>query len=470
MTTSEFRMYGRQVVDWIADYYNHIEERSVHARVRPNEIRDGLPEEIPQQGVSFESLMADIDCLVLPGITHWQHPRFFGYFPANASFPSILGELLSAGLGVQGMSWITSPVATDLERLMLDWLAQLLDLPQSFRSDEPGGGVIQDSASSAVLVALVAGLNRASGGTASRHGVGNSNYTVYASKEAHSSVEKAVQIAGVGGQNLRLVPTSSGTLAMRSDLLEAAIRSDIAAGMAPALVVGTVGTTSTTAVDPIREIGQICKETGVWLHVDAAYAGVAACCPEFRWLNEGVDLADSYCTNPHKWFLTNFDCDAFWVADRRDMINALSVMPEYLKNMATESGEVTDYRDWQIPLGRRFRALKLWFTLSWYGAQGLQAHIRHHVALAQEFASWVGSDNRFEVVSAHPLSLVCFRACGDDAVNERLYRRLNETGRIFVSHTIVDGRFVIRMAIGGTLTERRHVREAWELIKDCFGK
>jgi len=463
MTPAEFRKYGRQVIDWIADYYERIESFPVMSQVAPGEVRRGLSAHAPAEGESLNAVLADLDRVIVPGITHWQHPSFFGYFPANASFPAMLAELLSAGLGVQGMLWSTSPACTELETLTLDWLAELLDLPPEFRSDGRGGGVIQDSASSATLVALLAALHRASRGAVREQGV-RRVYTVYASTQAHSSLEKAVRIAGIGSDNLRLIDVDPVTQALRVDHLRSTLTRDLAAGAVPAMVLVAVGTTSTGAIDPLRQVGELCREHGAWLHVDAAYAGVAAICPELRWLNDGMELADSYCTNPHKWLLTNFDCDAFWVADRAALVEALSVVPEYLRNAASESGGVIDYRDWQIPLGRRFRALKLWSVLRWYGSQGLQAHVRRHITLAQDFASWVATDDRFELAASPSLGLVCFRRRSDDATNEQLLKRLNASGALYLTHTRVNGRYALRLAVGGTFTEARHVQAAWQRI------
>lgn len=458
MTAEEFRRYGRLVVDRIADYWETVEQLPVRSAVAPGEVTAALPAHPPQTGEPFEAVLADLDRVILPGLTHWQHPAFFAYFPANASGPAVLGDLLSAGLGVQGMLWATSPAATELETVVLDWLAELLDLPAAFR----GGGVIQDTASSAVLCALLAALHRASGGAVRTGGV-TGRYAVYVSTETHSAAEKAVRIAGLGDAALRRVPVD-GRLAMDPAALAAAVGADLAAGVRPVLVVATVGTTSTAAVDPVRAIGELCRRHGVWLHVDAAYAGVATVCPELRDLNDGLELADSYATNPHKWLLTNFDCDAFYVRDPAALVGALTVLPEYLRNTATESGAVIDYRDRQIPLGRRFRALKLWAVLRWYGAEGLRAHVRGHVALAAELASWVRADERFELVAGPALSLVCFRLRAGDAATEALLAAVNDSGRAYLSHTRVGGRYTIRLAIGATLTEARHVRQAWEQL------
>jgi aromatic-L-amino-acid/L-tryptophan decarboxylase len=455
MSAEDFRRHGRAVVDWIADYLERVEELPVQSQVAPGDIRARLPAQPPEQPEPFERMLADIDEIVLPGVTHWQSPSFFAFFPANSSGPSILGELLSAGLGVQGMLWATSPACTEVETHVLDWLVDLLGLPERFRSDGVGGGVIQDSASSATLCALLAARERAGGG----HGL-----VVYASVEAHSSVEKAVRIAGLGPDGLRLVETDD-THALRADVLEALIEQDIADGRRPCMVVATVGTTSSMAMDPVRAVAELCIRHGLWLHVDAAMAGTAALAPEHRGIHDGVELADSYCFNPHKWMFTNFDCDAFFVADRGPLIQALSVLPEYLRNAATEAGSVIDYRDWQIPLGRRFRALKLWFVIRHYGAEGLRHHVRHHIALAGELAARVEADERFELAVPAALNLVCLcHRDGDDAT-QRVLDAVNSGGRAYLTHTRLDGRLVLRVSVGQTRTERRHVAALWEQLQ-----
>jgi aromatic-L-amino-acid/L-tryptophan decarboxylase len=467
MTPDEFRRHGHEAVDWVADYWSNLERQRVTPDVRPGEITALLPDKPPEAGDEFAAILADLDRVVTPGLTHWQHPAYYAYFPANTSGPSVLGDLLCAGIGVQGMLWSTSPACTEVETVVLDWLAELLDLPERFRSMSTGGGVIQDSASSATLVATLAALHRASGGAWRTHGINTTNgiptrYTVYTSTQGHSSIEKAARLAGLGDAAVRLIDIDDN-YAMRPGALRAALEADRAVGETPALVVATIGTTSTTAVDPLPEIGEICREYGVWLHVDAAYAGSAVVCPELRWTHAGVEYADSYCFDPHKWLLTGFDCDAFWVADRAELIQALTVLPEYLRNAATESGAVIDYRDWQVPLGRRFRALKLWLVLRWYGVEGLRAHIRSGVALAQRFADWVRADDRFEVVAPHPFSLVCFTMRDGD--NEELLARINATGQTYLTHTKVGGRYVLRLAIGSPQTEERHVAATWKLIQ-----
>ena len=463
MSPEDFRRWGHAVVDWIADYQRRVASLPVLARVQPGEIRASLPPAAPQQGEPFEAILADVDRLILPGITHWQSPNFFAFFPANASGPAMLGDLLSSGLGVQGMLWATSPACTELETHVLDWMADLAGLPAHFKSSGPGGGVIQDSASSAALCAVLAARERATGFYSNRHGA-DGRLVAYASTQAHSSIEKAVGIAGLGRENLRLV-TVDERFALRPDDLAAQISADRAAGRVPCFVAATIGTTSSNGLDPLPAIGRLCRAQGLWLHVDGAMAGVAALCPEFRWIQEGIELADSYAFNPHKWMFTNFDCDCFYVADRAALIRTLSILPEYLKNEATQSGAVFDYRDWQVPLGRRFRALKLWFVIRHYGVAGLQHHLREHIRLAQDLANWIRADARFELVVTPPLNLVCFRLRGDDELNRRLLERLNTSGRLYLTHTKLNGRFVLRFCVGQTHTEECHVRAAWDLIR-----
>jgi aromatic-L-amino-acid/L-tryptophan decarboxylase len=464
MTPEEFRRAGHAVVDWIADYQRRVESLPVLSQVQPGQIRASLPGAPPRYGEGFDAILRDVDSLILPGVTHWQSPNFFAFFPANASGPAVLGELLSAGLGVQGMLWMTSPACTELETHVLDWLVDMLALPAAFRSDGSGGGVIQDSASSASLCALLAGRERATGYLSNERGC-DCRLVAYASTQAHSSIEKAVKIAGLGRANLRLVDVDEA-FAMRPAALAELIGKDRRAGLLPCFVSATVGTTSSNAVDPLREIGRICRAEGLWFHVDGAMSGTAALCPEFRHIQDGLELADSYCFNPHKWMFTNFDCDCFWVADRAALIRTLSILPEYLKNKATESGAVFDYRDWHVPLGRRFRALKLWFVIRHYGFEGLQHHVRRHVELAQAFARWVEESEGFELAVRPPLNLVCFRHVGGDDVNRELLERLNRSGRLYLTHTSLAGRFTLRFCVGQTNTEERHVREAWRMIRE----
>src|ERR1700674_5636253 len=468
MTPDEFRRHGHAVVDWIADYHSRIESFPVLSQAKPGEIRASLPAHPPAKGEAFPAILADVEALILPGITHWQSPNFYAYFPSNASGPAILGDLLSSGLDVQGMLWATSPACTELETHVLDWLVHMLDLPQKFLSTSSGGGVIQDTASSASLCALLAARERATNFASNRYG-GDGRLVAYTSSQAHSSLEKGVQVAGIGRDNLRLIEVDE-TFAMRPEALARQIAHDLAAGLVPFFVCATVGTTSSNAIDPVPEIGRICREQKLWLHVDAAMSGTAALCPEFRHTHAGLEFADSYCFNPHKWMFTNFDCDCFYVADRKALIQTLSVLPEYLRNQATESGAVIDYRDWQIPLGRRFRSLKLWFVIRHYGVEGLRYHVRRHVELAQQFAGWVRNDVRFELAAPAPLNLVCFRHKGGDEVNQALMDRLNRSGDLYLTHTRLNDRLTLRVCVGQTNTMERHVERAWSRIQEEAAK
>jgi aromatic-L-amino-acid decarboxylase len=462
MTPEDFRQHGHAVVDWIADYYKRIESYPVLSKAKPGQLRAALPKKPPAKGEPFRKILDDVEKLILPGVTHWQSPNFFAFFPANASGPAILGDLLSSGLGVQGMLWATSPACTELETQVLDWLVPMLGLPDKFLSTNTGGGVIQDTASSASLCALLAARERATNFASNKRGC-DGKLVAYTSSQAHSSIEKAVQIAGLGLNNLRLIEADKD-FAMRPDFLQQQIARDRKDGLLPCFVCATIGTTSSNAIDPIPEIGRICSENNLWFHVDAAMSGTAALCPEFRHTQKGVDLADSYTFNPHKWMFTNFDCNCFYVADRKALIQTLSILPEYLRNQATESGAVIDYRDWQIPLGRRFRALKLWFVIRHYGIAGLQHHIRRHVELAQQFAGWVKKHPRFELAAPAPLNLICFRHTGGDELNQLLLERLNKSGKLYLTHTRLNGRFTLRFCVGQTNTTSRHVERAWQHI------
>ncbi len=467
MTPDEFRAHGYAVIDWIADYQARVASFPVLSQVKPGEIRAGLPAHPPESGEPFERMLADIGPHILPGITHWQSPNFYAYFPANASGPGILGDLLSSGLGVQGMLWATSPACTELETHVMDWLVELLALPAAFLSTGAGGGVIQDTASSAVLSAMLAGRERATGFATNERGC-DGKLTVYTSRHAHSSIEKAAKIAGIGRAQVRLIDVDA-SFAIRPEALAAQIAEDRAAGYTPCFVAASVGTTSSTAIDPVADVGAICRREGIWFHVDAAMAGTAAICPEFRWIHDGLEMADSYCFNPHKWMLTNFDCSAFFVRDRRALIDTFSILPEYLRNEASATGQVFDYRDWHIQLGRRFRALKLWFVLRYYGAEGLRAYVRGHVDAAQAFATWVVADGDFELAAPAPLNLVCFRHKYGDALNQSLLETLNAGGKLYLTHTRLEGKYTLRLCVGQTHTTRQHVESAWRLIRETAG-
>jgi aromatic-L-amino-acid/L-tryptophan decarboxylase len=462
MDPETFRAEAHRVVDWMADYLRDVEALPVLPDVTPGALRRALPASPPDEGEPFDRVFADFERLIVPGMTHWGHPRFFAYFSANYSPPSILAEMLTATLGAQCMSWITSPAATELEQVMMGWLARLLGLPAAFT------GVIQDSGSTSTLVALISARDRAT-----LPGTEAGALRVYASQEAHSSVAKGVRLAGYGEGALRLIETDAA-FAMQPERLAAAIAEDRAAGLRPACVVATVGTTSSTALDPLRPIGELCRREQVWLHVDAAWAGSAAILPEVRPILDGVEYADSFFFNPHKWLLVNFDCSAYFVRDVDALLRSFALTPEYLKT--AQDPDVVNFRDWGPQLGRRFRALKLWFVLRSYGVSGLRSMLREHIALGHEFASWVRSEPGFEVMAPSPVALVCFRhvpaALARDEValaahNRRLLERVNRSGRTFLTHTTLAGRYAIRMAIGQRRTRREHVAEVWELIKQA---
>ena len=464
MTPDEFRSNGYALIDWIAEYIEGVEQFPVGSQVQPGDIRASLPEHPPASAQPFSDVLADLDRVVMPGITHWQHPSFFAFFPGNSSYPAILGELATAGLGVQGMSWVTSPACTEVETLMMDWMHELLGLPERFRSTSAaGGGVIQGSASEATLTSILAARWRVTDGAINVTG-DTTKLVAYATSQAHSSVEKGLRIAGIGTSQLRTVPHDD-VFAMRPDELARLIAADRAAGLVPFWVCATSGTTSSLAFDPIALIGPIAQREKLWLHVDAAMSGIAALAPEYRWVHDGLEFADSYCTNPHKWMGVNFDCDLFYVADRAALLGALSILPEYLRSAAAESGAAIDYRDWQIPLGRRFRALKLWFTIRAGGVDDAVAMIRRHVALTQDLAAWVATDDRFEVVTAHPLNLLAVRLVAGDSATDAMISAANDSGKALFTRTVLDGKVACRVSIGGRTTGATHVKAAWALLQ-----
>jgi aromatic-L-amino-acid decarboxylase len=458
MSPEEFRRHGHALIDWVADYLATVGERPVRSTVAPGEVRAGIPASAPEHPEPFEVVLRDLDDVVLPGITHWQHPGWFAYFPASTSGPSILGELVAAGLGVQGMLWSTSPAVTEVEQAVLDWLVDLLGVPEAWKSTGPGGGVIQMSASDATHTALVVARQRA---LAEDPGRSLDDLVAYASSQAHSSIEKGARVAGY--RHVRLLDVDDA-FALRPDALAAAIEADLAAGLVPTFVCSAVGTTGTTAVDPVRAVGELARAHGLWHHVDAAYAGSAMLLPELRHHQDGLELVDSYVFNPHKWLFTNFDCSVFWVADRRPLIDALSILPPYLRDAASESGQVVDFRDWHVPLGRRFRALKLWFVLRSYGAEGLRHHLREHIRLADDFAAWLDADPRFELVAPHPFALLSFRHVAGDEATDALADAANATGEVYLTPSTVDGRRFIRVSIGSTTTTPAHVDRLRDLL------
>lgn len=455
MTIDEFRRHAHEVVDWVADYLGEIEDLPITPDVKPGDIMGLLPERAPEQPEPFEAIFADLDRVVKPGLTGWQNPGWFGFFPANVSPPAILAEMVAAGLGQQGMLWSTSPVTTEVEMRVLDWLVDLLGLPLAWKLTGPGGGVIQMSASDSTHTALVV-ARRLKSDSATLDSL-----VAYTSSQAHSSIEKGARVAGF--RHIRTIDVDEA-FAMDPQRLEAAIDADRAGGLVPAFVCSTVGTTGTTAVDPVKAIGVIARRHGIWHHVDAAFAGSAMICPEFRQYQPGLELVDSYVFNPHKWMLTNFDCSVMYVADRTPLLATLSILPPYLRGAAAGSSTVVDYRDWHVPLGRRFRALKLWWVLRAYGAEGLRSMIREHVRLAQEFSTRVAAHERLEMVAPVPFSLVCFRHVDGDEATARLAKAINDSGHSYVTPSVIDGTSFIRVSIGQTWTKAFHVDRLWDLI------
>ncbi len=466
MTNEEFRRHAHAFVDWMADYLTEVERYPVRSQVKPGEIAARLDAAPPEVGESIDTIFADFKSILLPGVTHWQHPSFFAYFPANSSPPSVLAEMLTATLGAQCMLWQTSPAATELETRVLDWLRQMIGLPEGFT------GVIQDSASSAILCAILTAREQVTGWRVNEEGVGaGARLTLYCSSEAHSATEKDAKIAGLGMKNLRKIPVDDA-FAMRPAALDAAIRADLDAGAKPACVVATLGTTGAGGIDPLRPIGEICRHHGVWLHVDAAWAGSALVLPEHREMLDGIEMVDSFVFNPHKWLFTNFDCSAHFVRDPEALVRTLAILPEYLKTR--EGSRVIDYRDWSVPLGRRFRALKLWFVIRSYGVARIRQMIAAHIDWARELEQWIEEAPDFELMAPRRLALLNFRYrpagvtdAGDlDRLNERLLERLNDSGELYLTQNRVRGVYAIRVSIGQTTTERRHVEVAWKKIRE----
>ena len=462
MDPEEFRHRGYEAVDWVANYMARLGDLPVMADIEPGHVRGKLPAEPPTHGEKFADVLADLDRVILPGMTHWQAPGMYGYFPANTSGPAALGELISASLGAHGAMWTTGPSVTELEQHMLDWLVTALGLPEAFR----GNGVITDGASSSTLCAILAARAKAGGNEKLDQMV------AYTSDQAHYSIAKGLRIAGIADSRIRPIATTPG-YAMRADHLAYEIVKDRNNGLIPFFVGTTVGTTSTTAIDPIPELAWVASNFDAWIHVDAAFAGTAALCPEMRFLNAGLEDVDSYLFNPHKWMLTNLDCSVFYVADRADLLSAMAVEAEYLSDgtaaaaTADSEQETVDYRDWTVALGRRFRALKLWFVIRHYGTEGLRAHVRRHIAWASDLANWIEADDRFELVAPQVLSLVCFRHKDGDEAGRRIMDTVNRSGRAFISHTVLDDRFILRVAIGSPQTERHHIEELWSLIQSA---
>jgi aromatic-L-amino-acid decarboxylase len=467
MSLDDFRRYGHRLIDWIVDYLSHPERYPVLSRSQPGEITAQLPGAPPQEPESMDAILTDFERILLPGITHWNHPGFFAYFAITGSGPGILGELVSAALNVNGMLWRTSPAATELEEVVLDWLRQMLGLPSEFR------GIIVDTASISSLIAIAAARERIPGLRVRQEGLSGRpdvpRLRLYTSEQAHSSIEKGAITSGIGQRGVRKIPVDR-VFRMDVRALARAVKEDQSEGWLPFCVVATVGTTSTTSIDSLPEIAGVCRQHNLWLHVDGAYGGMAAILPEYRHVLDGCEFADSLVVNPHKWLFTPIDCSAFYVRDPETLKQAFSLVPEYLR---TDDTAVTNYMDWGVQLGRRFRALKLWMVIRSFGHRGLADRLREHIRLAQRFASWVDDSPTFERMAPTPFSTVCFRAHPEgiddqtelNHLNQRLLEAVNTGGEVFLSHTVLRGSYVLRLAVGNLRSEERHVARAWEVLQ-----
>jgi aromatic-L-amino-acid decarboxylase len=464
MDINEFKKQAHELVDWMAGYFENIEDYPVRSKLSPGDILKKLPKSPPNEGEEFSNIMKDFNDIIIPGISHWQSPNFFAYFPANSSYPSVLAEMLTATLGVQGMIWETSPAAAELEEMVMNWLKKMTGLPAGWH------GAIQDTASTSTLVALLSAREIITEFQTNEIGFLTNKYRIYCSTETHSSVEKAVKIAGFGKQSLTKIEVDD-QLRLRPEKLEETIKADIMEGLIPCAVVAALGTTGTGAIDPLKPIGKLCERFKIWLHVDAAYAGSALVIEQYRDMLEGIELADSFVFNPHKWMFTNFDCSAYFVKDKKTLTRTFEIMPEYLKTKTDKS--VNNYRDWGIQLGRRFRALKLWFVIREMGVTGIQKRIQNHIAWAAELADLMRMHPGFQVIEPQNFGLVCFYIKGKEEpdiektnqLNKNILENINNSGEIYMSHTKVMGRFIIRLVVGQTYIERKHVLNAWEIIR-----
>ncbi|KAH0656272.1 hypothetical protein KY285_031154 [Solanum tuberosum] len=468
----EFRTQAHQMVDFIADYYKNIETYPVLSQVEPGYLRTQLPENAPYCPESFDSIMKDVQNHIVPGMTHWLSPNFFAFFPATVSSAAFIGEMLCNCFNSVGFNWLASPAMTELEMIVMDWLANMLKLPKTFMFSGTGGGVLQSTTSEAILCTLIAARDR------KLDNIGADNIgklVVYGSDQTHSTYTKACKVAGILPCNIRAVQTSiESDFALSPVVLRGIIEADAAAGLVPLFLCATVGTTSTTAVDPLSQLGQLAEEFDIWFHVDAAYGGSACICPEFRRYLDGIERANSLSLSPHKWLLSYLDCCCMWVREPNVLVKALSTNPEYLRNKRSEYDSVVDYKDWQIGTGRKFKSLRLWLVMRSYGVANLQSHIRSDVRMAKMFEGFVRSDPRFEVVVPRRFSLVCFRFNPNkehelvyiEFLNKKLLDSVNSTGLVYMTHTIVGGIYMLRFAVGATLTEDRHVISAWKLIKE----
>ncbi|MGE0590878.1 MAG: aspartate aminotransferase family protein [Cyclobacteriaceae bacterium] len=464
MNSSEFRKSAHELVDWMADYMDNVSNYPVKPDIKPGDIKKLLPGHAPEQGENFDLIFADFKNKIVPGMTHWQHSQFFAYFPTGASGPSVLADMLSSTMGAQCMIWLTSPAAEELEERMMEWLRDMLGLPSEFT------GVIQDSSSSSTLVSLLTSREVHSQYAVNQRGFdGTERFRVYTSSQAHSSVDKAVKIAGLGIDNLVKIKVDEN-FQMDAQALEKAIEQDIAMELVPLCVISTIGTTSSTAVDPIKDIGEICKKYGIWHHIDASYSGAALLLPEMRWMSEGVEMADSFVFNPHKWMLTNFDCSAYFVRDKFALTKTFSILPEYLKT--PEDNLVNNYRDWGIPLGRRFRALKLWFVIRTYGVEGLRQIIKEHIEISRWVKDQIENSEEFELLAPVPQNLICFRyrpkGLKDEdkmnKLNSQLLEGLNKSGEILLTQTKLNDKYTIRFVSGNNNTSLEEVKKGWNKI------
>jgi aromatic-L-amino-acid decarboxylase len=462
LNNKEFRKEAHQLVDWMADFLETIEDLPVKSKVLPGSVISQLPLNAPEASEPFNKVFEDFKDIILPGITHWQHPNFHAYFPGNSSYPSLLGEMLTSTLAAQCMIWETSPAAAELEERVMDWLKNMLGLPQEW------DGCIQDTASTATLAAMLSARERITNFKINSEGFSKEKLRYYCSTQTHSSIDKAIKVLGAGSNNLVKIAVDEN-MAMKPNKLKEAIEEDIASGFMPTAVVSAIGTTGTLAVDPLNEIGKICKEFDIWLHVDAAYAGTALLLPEFRWMNEGIELADSFVFNPHKWMFTNFDCTGYFVKDKEVLLKTFEILPEYLKTRTT--GKVKDYRDWGIPLGRRFRALKLWFVIRDFGVKGIQKRLREHISYADWIAAKVQNHEDYELVTKPLLNIVCFRCSPQlipeenwNQLNENILMNINDSGKAYLTHTKVNEIYTIRMVMGQTYLQQRHVEKTWDII------
>lgn len=465
MDTEEFRKHAIEFIDWIVNYYKNIESYPVKSQVKPKEIFNKIPDNPPLESESIETVYDDFNKIIIPGITHWQSPNFFAYFPANSSHPSLLAEMLTSAIGAQCMKWETSPAAAELEEKVMNWLKIMLGLPENW------SGVIQDTASTSTLAAILTAREKYSDFKVNQSGLKDfKQFRIYCSTETHSSIEKAVKIAGIGKDNLVKVECNDD-FSIDAEKLEAKIESDTKNGMVPLCIVGTLGTTGSTAVDDLNKLAEIKKKYNLWLHVDAAFLGSALILPEFRWMVKGIEDADSFVFNPHKWLFTNFDCSAYFVKDKESLIKTFEIIPEYLKTKPDDI--VNNYCDWGIPLGRRFRALKLWFVIRNFGVKGLQEKLRYHISLAKDLEKKIRIDDRFEIIAPVIANLICFRFKPNknlnqeelNLINEKLLDEINKTGKIYLTHTKLNGKYTLRMVIAQTNVTERNVNEAWELIR-----